>query len=237
IVERLRMEEEQFHIYAETARLYRDEVARSIEERGLAGSSIKVLEGMLRLRQICLAPQLVEKKFQGVSSIKFNHFKELLEDILSEGHKVLVFSQFVKVLGMIREHLDEEGVKYSYLDGSISLKKREREIKVFQESESTGVFLLSLKAGGVAINLTAADYVIIFDPWWNPAVEAQAIDRSHRIGQKRKVIVYRMVVRDSIEEKMLQLQDKKRELVDQLITSEVKGFKDLTAGDILGLFQ
>ncbi|MCP4155194.1 MAG: DEAD/DEAH box helicase family protein, partial [bacterium] len=102
IVERLRMEEEQLHIYAETARLYRDEVARSIEERGLAGASIKVLEGMLRLRQICLAPQLVGEKFQGVSSIKFNHFKELLEDILSEGHKVLVFSQFVKVLGMIR---------------------------------------------------------------------------------------------------------------------------------------
>ncbi|MDQ1354061.1 MAG: hypothetical protein QG657_4370, partial [Acidobacteriota bacterium] len=116
-------------------------------------------------------------------------------------------------------------------------KTRGNEVIRFQEDENKRVFLLSLKAGGVAINLTAADYVIIFDPWWNPAVEAQAIDRSHRIGQTKKVFVYRMVVKDTIEEKMLALQEEKRELVDKLITSESKAFKDLTREDIIKLFQ
>lgn len=195
------------------------------------------IKAKLGLRQICLFPRLVDEKFNRVPSAKFDHFKELLEDILAEDHKVLVFSQFVQVLKMLRGHCDEEKFIYSYIDGSVDVNTREKMVKSFQEDEGNRVFLLSLKAGGVALNLTAADYVIIFDPWWNPAVEAQAIDRSHRIGQTKKVMVYRMVVKDSIEEKMLVLQEKKKALVENLIASDAKAFKNLEKEDILDIFN
>jgi hypothetical protein len=237
IIETLEMEEEQLKLYAATAKYYSESIGKAIDEEGLEKSSIKILEGMLRLRQICLFPRLVNAEYGQVPSVKFDHLSEMMEDILAEGHNVLVFSQFVSALGMIRNHFEEQGVGHAYLDGSVPLKKRQEMVKAFQENEETRVFLLSLKAGGVALNLTAADYVIIFDPWWNPAVEAQAIDRSHRIGQTRNVFVYRLVVKDTIEEKMLALQEQKKELVEKLITSESKVFKDLTRDDIMSLFQ
>ncbi|UCH93024.1 MAG: DEAD/DEAH box helicase [Candidatus Aminicenantes bacterium] len=237
IVSKLQMEEEQLKVYGETARFYREKLDKEIDEKGVAGSSVKIFEGMLRLRQICLFPRLVDEKFDRVSSAKFDHFKELLEDILAEDHKVLVFSQFVRVLKIIRAYCDEEKFTYSYIDGSVNVNTREKMVKSFQEEEGNRVFLLSLKAGGVAINLTAADYVIIFDPWWNPAVEAQAIDRSHRIGQTKKVMVYRMVVKESIEEKMLALQERKKVLVENLIASDAQAFKNLKKEDILNLFN
>jgi len=237
IISRIPMEEEQLKLYAETSEYYRDKVENEIDEKGVGGSSIKILEAMLRLRQLCLFPRLMDEKYREVPSAKFNHFKELLEDILSENHKALIFSQFVQALKIIKEHCDEENITYSYIDGSVNLKTREKMIKTFQEDEGTRLFLLSLKAGGVALNLTAADYVIIFDPWWNPAVEAQAIDRSHRIGQTRKVMVYRMVVQESIEEKMLKLQDRKKALVENLIASDAQTFKKLKKKDILDLFD
>jgi len=237
IVSKLHMEEEQLKLYGETARFYREELDKEIDEKGVAGSSMKILEGMLRLRQICLFPRLVDEKFNRVPSAKFDHFKELLEDILAEDHKVLVFSQFVQVLKMLRGYCDEEKFAYSYIDGSVDVNTRENMVKSFQGDEGNRVFLLSLKAGGVALNLTAADYVIIFDPWWNPAVEAQAIDRSHRIGQTKKVMVYRMVVKDSIEEKMLELQERKKALVENLIASDARAFKKLEKEDILDLFK
>jgi len=236
IVSKLSMEEEQFKLYGETARFYREALDKEIDEKGVAGSSMKILEGMLRLRQICLFPRLVDEKFDQVPSAKFDHFKELLEDILAEDHKVLIFSQFVQVLKVLRGYCDEEKFAYSYIDGSVAVNTREEMVKSFQGEEGNRVFLLSLKAGGVALNLTAADYVIIFDPWWNPAVEAQAIDRSHRIGQTKKVMVYRMVVKDSIEEKMLELQERKKALVENLIASDAKSFKKLKKEDILNLF-
>lgn len=237
IVESLQMDEQQLQLYAHTARYYRQEINEEIEAKGLSRSSFKILEGMLRLRQICLFPRLVDNKYKDIPSIKFDHFRGMLDDILAEGHKVLVFSQFVKVLTTIKEYFSSQKINYSYIDGSVPVKIRGKMIKTFQEQDDIGVFLLSLKAGGVSLNLTAADYVIIFDPWWNPAVEAQAIDRSHRIGQTKKVIVYRMVVKDSIEEKMLTLQDQKRELVEKLITSETRAFKNLTKDDIMQLFS
>jgi non-specific serine/threonine protein kinase len=237
IVTKLRMEDEQFKLYTEMAKHYREEIEREIDEKGVSQSSLKILEGMLRLRQLCLFPGLLDKRFNSVPSAKFDHFRELMEDILSEEHKVLVFSQFVEVLKIIREYFDEEVIDYSYIDGSVNIKTREKMVKTFQEDEDRRVFLLSLKAGGVALNLTAADYVIIFDPWWNPAVEAQAIDRSHRIGQTKKVLAYRMVMEDSIEEKMLQLQEDKKALVENLITSDSKTFKNLKKKDILRLFS
>ncbi|HLP45679.1 MAG TPA: DEAD/DEAH box helicase [Candidatus Kapabacteria bacterium] len=237
IVQSLQMEEKQMKLYGAVATFYRNLIDKEINEKGLEKSSFKILEGMLRLRQICLFPHLADEKYRNIPTIKFDHFSNLLEDILSVGHKVLVFSQFVKVLNILRDHLDRQNMKYSYIDGSVTLKDREKNVRDFQEKEDIQVFLLSLKAGGVALNLTAADYVIIFDPWWNPAVETQAIDRSHRIGQTKKVIVYRMVVKDTIEEKMLALQDQKKELVEQLITSETKAFKNLSREDIIGLFK
>ncbi|MCP4219751.1 MAG: DEAD/DEAH box helicase, partial [bacterium] len=237
IVESLQMPDDQRKLYIKIAQQYDKEIQREIEKNGFAKSSLKIMEGMLRLRQVCLFPHLVDREYESVSSIKFEHFTEMLEDILKEKHKVLIFSQFVKVLDRLRTHLVDEDIDYSYLDGSVTVRKREKAIKQFQADENTQVFLLSLKAGGVALNLTAADYVIIFDPWWNPSVEAQAVDRSHRIGQTRKVIVYRMVVKDSIEEKMMELQEHKKELVDKLISSDKSAFKQLSKEDILGLFK
>jgi SNF2 family DNA or RNA helicase len=237
VVETLKMEEEQLQAYVQTAQYYSEWVAHAIDEQGIGKSAFKILEGMLRLRQICLFPQLADPGYETVPSVKFEHFTGMMSDILSEGHKVLVFSQFVKALSMIRSHFDREKINYSYIDGSVDAGTRGKMIKSFQEDDRVGAFLLSLKAGGVALNLTAADYVIIFDPWWNPAVEAQAIDRSHRIGQTRKVFVYRLVVKDTIEEKMLKLQEQKRDLVDKLITSETKAFKNLNKDDIMNLFR
>ncbi|MCP5104259.1 MAG: DEAD/DEAH box helicase, partial [bacterium] len=237
ILVKLRMEDEQLKMYADVAKHYREEIEREIDEKGVEKSSMKIIQGMLRLRQVCLFPGLVDKKLSEIPSAKFDHFTGLMEDILAEDHKVLVFSQFVEVLKLLRGYFDEASVDYSYIDGSVNVNTRKKMVTAFQEEEERRVFLLSLKAGGVALNLTAADYVVIFDPWWNPAVEAQAIDRSHRIGQTRKVFVYRMVVEDSIEEKMLELQEEKKALVENLITSDTKTFKSLKKEDILNLFK
>jgi len=239
ILDQVRMNEEQTVLYRDLARMYRKEVEQEIDGRGVAGSAMKVMEAMLRLRQVCLFPQLVNADYQSVPSAKFDHFLELMEDIVSEGHKVLIFSQFVKVLSVIREHFDKEEVPYSYLDGSTPLKQRAQQIASFQDDEKVRAFLLSIKAGGTAINLTAADYVIIFDPWWNPAVEAQAVDRSHRIGQKRNVMVYRLVTVGTIEEKIQKLQQKKLQLVEQLISTDRDGlkFKNLSRMEVLDLFS
>jgi len=236
IVETLSMAPQQEELYARIAKHYSNAISKEFNNKGSSRSSVKILEGMLRLRQVCLFPQLLDEANDHIPSVKFDHLKGMLEDILAEGHKVLVFSQFVKVLSILKTYFQSQDIKYSYLDGSVPLKSRQLAIETFQEDKEKGIFLLSLKAGGVALNLTAADYVIIFDPWWNPAVEAQAIDRSHRIGQTRKVIVYRMVVKDSIEEKMLLLQEQKKKLVEQLISTESGGFKNLGREDIMKLF-
>ncbi|MCP4219060.1 MAG: DEAD/DEAH box helicase [bacterium] len=237
IVETLRMEQEQYGLYARTATHYRKEIKKEITEKGVGGSSFKILQGMLRLRQICLFPQLADKAHAGIPSAKFDHFIAMLGNILEEGHKVLIFSQFTEVLGILKQYLQDQEITFSYLDGSVHIKKREKAVKDFQQNKDNPVFLLSLKAGGVALNLTAADYVIIFDPWWNPAVEAQAVDRSHRIGQTRKVIVYRLVLKDTIEEKMLVLQERKKELVEKLIAPDAKTLGKLNRDDIMNLFR
>jgi SNF2 family DNA or RNA helicase len=148
---------------------------------------------------------------------------------------VLIFSQFVQSLNIIKEEIEQRKLPFSYIDGST--KNRGAEIDKFQNNPDINIFLLSLKAGGVGINLTSADCVILFDPWWNPALEAQAVDRAHRIGQTKKVTAFRMIVKDTIEEKILALQDKKRTLVNDLITEEASFFKSLTGDDIMDLFS
>jgi non-specific serine/threonine protein kinase len=152
-------------------------------------------------------------------------------------HKVLVFSQFTAMLGLIREALDARGIGYLYLDGGVSAEARRESVERFQESPDMRVFLISLKAGGVGLTLTAADYVYLVDPWWNPAAEQQAIDRSHRIGQQKKVFAYRMICKDSVEEKILQLQERKKALAADLVADEGGFVKQLTQEDVAYLFS
>ena len=195
---------------------------------------MKILEGLLRLRQICNHPQLVDGKFRG-SSAKFELLLETLQTLRAEGHKALIFSQFVQMLSLIREALDGQKIPYAYLDGSTH--NRQGEVDRFQNSADLPFFLISLKAGGVGLNLTAADYVIHVDPWWNPAVELQATDRTHRIGQTKPVFVYKLITRDTVEEKILKLQEQKRALVSQLISTEGGVFKLLSRDDVEVLFS
>ncbi|HIP94704.1 MAG TPA: DEAD/DEAH box helicase, partial [Leucothrix sp.] len=151
-----------------------------------------------------------------LTSSKLERFGQLLEELLENNHKALVFSQFVKYLSIIREYLDERGIKYQYLDGSTPVTKRKERVEAFQDGEGE-LFLISLKAGGSGLNLTAADYVIHMDPWWNPAVENQASDRAHRIGQTRPVTIYRLVAENTIEQKIVKLHQHKRDLADSLL--------------------
>jgi SNF2 family DNA or RNA helicase len=155
----------------------------------------------------------------------------MLENALSEGHKVLVFSQFVKHLELVRQHLKANKIDFAYLDGSST--DRKEQVERFNKDENLKVFLISIKAGGLGLNLTEADYVFILDPWWNPAVEAQAVDRAHRIGQKKKVFTYKFITRNTVEEKILMLQQRKLRLTTELITTEESFMKQLSKDDIM----
>jgi SNF2 family DNA or RNA helicase len=159
----------------------------------------------------------------------------MLQSTISEGHKVLVFSQFVRHLAIVKAYLEKEGIPYAYLDGST--KDRQAQVEKFQEQEEIKVFLISLKAGGVGLNLTKAEYVFLLDPWWNPAVEAQAIDRAHRIGQQNKVIIYKFISRGSVEEKIMALQNRKLALAGELISTEESFMKSLGQDDIAALLD
>ncbi len=194
---------------------YRRSVLGEVDRVGLNRSRMHILEALLRLRQAACHPALVDVRKGGAPSAKLDALIPALEEVVAEGHKALVFSQFTSFLALLRERLDAAGMKYEYLDG----RTRDRQARVdrFQSDEGSPLFLISLKAGGHGLNLTAADYVYILDPWWNPAVEAQAIDRAHRIGQTRHVMATRLVARDTIEEKILQLQASKRALAEAII--------------------
>ena len=228
------MEPAQRKFYNKTRDYYRAMLLGVIEEQGMNNARMKVLEGLLRLRQICNHPRLVKDDFHGDSS-KFELLIETLETLQSEGHKALVFSQFVQMLSLVRNEMDLKKIPYVYLDGQT--RKRQERVDTFQNDPTIPFFLISLKAGGLGLNLTAADYVIHIDPWWNPAVEMQATDRTHRIGQDKPVFVYKLITRDSVEEKILELQEKKKNLVDQLIITEGSFFKSLTAEDVERLFS
>lgn len=191
------------------------------------------LTSLLRLRQICCHPALVNEKFQKAESAKLNASLELLEPLMEEGHKVLVFSQFVSMLEILRRAVKERDWQHFYLAGDT--ENRGELVDTFQKASGSAIFLISLKAGGFGLNLTAASYVVLFDPWWNPAVEAQAIDRTHRIGQTRKVIAYRVIIKDSIEEKIRALQRKKSVLAEDILGEETFA-KSLTLNDLQFLF-
>lgn len=228
------MEPDQRRFYNETRDHYRALLLKLIEEQGVKQARFRILEGLLRLRQICNHPKLV-RSTHAAGSAKMEALLETLGNAQAEGHKTLVFSQFVQMLKLIEKELRRAGIPFAYLDGS-TVNRQER-VDQFQNNDNVRVFLISLKAGGVGLNLTAADYVIHVDPWWNPAVEMQATDRAHRIGQDKPVFVYKLMMKDSVEEKILQLQERKRALVTQLISTEAGFFKSLTADDIQGLFS
>ncbi len=229
------MEYEQRRVYDAYRNEYRNRLLNKMEAEGVGKSKMMVLEALTRLRQICDSPALLNSnEITDTQSVKI---KELMQHILHKTgrHKILVFSQFVKMLGLIRDELIKKNIGFEYLDGQNSSVQREQSVKNFQEDENLRVFLISIKAGGMGLNLTAADYVYIVDPWWNPAVENQAIDRCHRIGQDKRVFAYRLICKNSVEEKIVDLQNKKRKIAGDIIQTDESILKKLNKNDILEL--
>ncbi|MDB5252234.1 MAG: helicase [Flaviaesturariibacter sp.] len=231
------MGDEQRRIYDAYRNDFRARILGTIDEQGIHKSQLTILQGLMKLRQICDSPAILnEPEPFGNHSIKLEELaREIAENI--GDHKALVFSQFLGMLGLIREKLTEAGIRYEYFDGSTSAPDREKAIQSFQKDSEVRVFLISLKAGGVGLNLTAADYVYIVDPWWNPAVEQQAIDRTHRIGQTKNIFAYRMICKDTIEDKIMQLQERKRLLAKELIADDDSFVKALSREDVEYLFS
>ena len=228
---------EQRAIYLKVLREVKAQVMGEVERVGLAKSQLHILAGLTKLRQAACDPRLLglPKELGPEDSGKLSALRELVEEVETGGHKVLIFSQFVSMLKLMASSLDQDKIRYEYLDGSTT--DREERINSFQEDPTIVAFLISLKAGGSGLNLTAADTVIHFDPWWNPAVEDQATDRAHRIGQKKVVSVYRLVAAGTIEEKILQLKQKKKDLVAAVLEEDQGGGKRLSQADLDDLFN
>ena len=220
--------------YEEAKSYFRNKILDQIEKEGMNKTQFMLLQGLTKLRQIANHPKLTDPEYDGASG-KCEDVAEMIENALGEGHKILVFSQFVKHLSIIKDIVDKNNWKYAYLDGST--KNRKEQVEQFQQDCDTRLFLISLKAGGLGLNLTKADYVFLLDPWWNPAVEAQAVDRAHRIGQDQKVFTYKFISRETVEEKIVRLQQKKMKLASELISSEEGFMKQLTIEDITQLFE
>jgi SNF2 family DNA or RNA helicase len=195
----------------------------------LGRDKLQILEALLRLRQAACHPGLIDPARAADPSAKLDILLPRLQELVDDGRKVLVFSQFTSLLALLRTRLDEAGLTYEYLDGRT--RDRAARVRKFQENGSP-LFLISLKAGGLGLNLTAAEYVFLLDPWWNPAVEAQAIDRAHRIGQARPVFAFRLIARDTVEEKVLELQAAKRRLADAIVRADESLIRDLRREDL-----
>jgi superfamily II DNA or RNA helicase len=216
--------------YNELRAFYRNSLLKTIDTQGLAKSKIQVLEALLRLRQAACHPGLLDPKKTGDSSAKLDVLLDQVQEVAQEGHKALIFSQFTSLLAIVRKRLEDAGIVYEYLDGQTH--DRQARVERFQNDPDCGLFLISLKAGGLGLNLTAAEYIFLLDPWWNPAVEAQAIDRAHRIGQTKPVFAYRLIARDTVEEKVLQLQSVKRDLASAIISEDSSLIRNLQREDL-----
>ena len=229
--------DEQKDFYLEVLDSTKEELFKSIELNGLEKSRMSIFSALLRLRQICCHPKLYDKEHvKGViQSGKFEYLKGMLGQIIEEKHRVLLFSQFVDMLDIIKGWLDREGIPYEYLTGKT--KDRESAVNNFNNNPNIPIFLISLKAGGTGLNLTGADYVIHYDPWWNPAVEDQATDRAYRIGQTKKVFVYRLITKNTVEEKIQKIKGRKRDLVDSVVSIDRNITKSLTMEDIKEIFS
>jgi len=220
----------QRRLYDELREHYRRQLLGRVEREGINKTRIQILEALLRLRQAAIHPGLIDAARAGESSAKLEALLAQLDEVVEEGHKALVFSQFTSMLAILKPRLQEKKLKFAYLDGKT--RDREGEVARFQNDPECPLFLISLKAGGLGLNLTAAEYVFLLDPWWNPAVEMQAIDRSHRIGQTRTVFAYRLIASDTVEEKVLELQRTKRDLADAIINADNSLIRDLRPEDL-----
>lgn len=221
---------EQQSLYDELKDHYRNSLLGLIETQGLNKSKMHVLEALLRLRQAACHPALLNRGEKEDSSAKLDVLVPHLQELIEEGHKALVFSQFTSMLSILKVHLDKKNINYEYLDGQT--RDRQACVENFQTNPDCGAFLISLKAGGLGLNLTAADYVFLLDPWWNPAVEAQAIDRAHRVGQTKQVFAYRLIIRGTVEEKIAELQQKKKSLADAILQADKNLLSDLSTSDL-----
>jgi len=223
------MSEDQAAYYEKTKSAYRNDLLQSMDDGTFAQKQVQLLQGLTALRQLANHPVMIDAEYMSDSG-KFENVIHTLDNVLKGGHKVLVFSQFVKHLDIFKKHFEAENIPFAYLDGAT--RNRGEIVAEFQQNTELKVFLISIKAGGVGLNLTQADYVFILDPWWNPAVEQQAIDRTHRIGQDKKVFIYKFIAKDTVEEKILALQNRKKSLANSLITTEESFFKSLSKEDI-----
>lgn len=228
------MSEGQSELYETTKSEYRNAILDSTMQQQRKGSQIALLQGLTKLRQLANHPKMVEDNYT-LGSGKFDAVLEMLEAISSEGNKVLIFSQFVKHLELFKTHFQQQNIPFAYLDGTT--KNRAQAVQEFKNEDSIKIFLISIKAGGVGLNLTEADYVFILDPWWNPAVEQQAIDRSHRIGQTRNVFIYKFISKDTVEEKIVAMQNRKKSIATSLVTTEESFVKSLSQDDLKELLR
>lgn len=224
------LEPRQRRLYDELRAHYRHRLLPDVERSGVNRNKMQILEALLRLRQAACHPGLLDKSKLSGPSAKFETILEQIEQLNEEGHKALVFSQFTSLLAILRQHLDRGSIQYAYLDGRT--RNRAEVVERFQSEPDLKLFLISLKAGALGLNLTAAEYVFLLDPWWNPAVEAQAIDRTHRIGQMQHVFAYRLIAKDTVEEKILELQKTKRDLADAIINESNSVIRNLTREDL-----
>ncbi len=231
----LEMGDDQRSVYDKARKGFLALIEETLKDKEVTQAAMEILTALLRLRQLAVAPRLADSGYEEIGSCKMDFLEYFLDDLEAENHKVLIFSQFVSALKIVAGQMDRRGFSYAYLDGST--RDREGEINRFQDEGGPSVFLISLKAGGVGINLTAADYVVLLDPWWNPAVENQAVDRAHRIGQKRSVMVYKPIVKDTVEEKILELQESKKHLSAELISEDQGFLKSLTREEVASLFR
>ncbi len=226
----VRLDDDERRMYDELRDHYRTRIKERISREGFGRARMHVLEALLRLRQAACHPGLVDPRRASGLSSKLDALLEQLKEVLEEGHKVLVFSQFVQLLEILRRRLDGDGYTYAYLDGRT--RDRAAVVERFQTDPDCSLFLISLKVGGLGLNLTAADYVYILDPWWNPAAEAQAIDRAHRIGQTRSVFAYRLIAENTVEDKIVQMQRDKRRLAQALISEDNSVVQELSMEDL-----
>jgi SNF2 family DNA or RNA helicase len=229
------MSEDQAESYEKVKSHYRNEIIKVIKDMGIGKSQFTLLQGLTKLRQIANHPLLINPDYKGESG-KFNEVTYMAKTALAEGHKVLMFSQFVSQLSIYKKWFSEQNIPFCYLDGTMTNEARQEAVQQFQEGDFP-FFLISLKAGGFGLNLTKADYVFMIDPWWNPAVERQAIDRAHRIGQTQHVFIYKFISKDTVEEKILALQEKKKLLADNIIETDESIFKQIDIDEILELLN
>lgn len=227
------MTDKQKQRYSEARQLFRKKIEEAIAEKGVTGASRIILEALTYLRQMAVHPHILDHTYPLAESGKWQLMFDMIEDIVNEDHKILIFSQYVRFLKLIRRQLDELGMQYSYIDGQT--RNRMEEVDKFQMEPDVKIFLLSLKAGGFGLNLTAADYIFMLDPWWNPAVENQAIDRAYRIGQDKNVFVYRFITSSSIEEKIIDIQQNKLKLSETILPEDRELLKKLSRDDVLNL--